>query len=171
MAGFSSDTCNVMFCVNQSLSTPIRQTVPQIITIKFGCHMLKLCSCCARCVLIASLIICQNSWKKRFINWIYHYYYYYYASKVLPDYLEDLLRIITNHFSYSPKAKNALFSFPRRDKTGYILSPGQTRWLTREASIKRVISECDPLVAYFKYLMLTDKCNTNRFILQYLWKQ
>jgi hypothetical protein len=122
MVGFSSDNCNVMFCVNHSLSTPIRQTVLQIITIKFGCHMLHLCSWCARCALTASLIICQNSWKRRFINWMYYYYYYCYASKVLPDHLEDLLGIITNHFSYSPKAKNALFSFPRRDKTGYFES-------------------------------------------------
>ena len=55
------------------------------------------------------------------------------------------------------KAKNALSAFQDEMKLA-ILSPGQTRWLTREASIKRVISEYDALVAYFKNLMLTDKC-------------
>lgn len=135
MVGFSSDTCNVMFGVNHSVSTLLRQKVPQIITIKCGCHLLHLCSS--------------------------------YASKVLPDHLEDLLRTITSHFSHSPKAKNALSAFQDEMKLA-ILSPGQTRWLTREASIKRVISEYDALVAYFKNLMLTDKCNTNRFILQSL---
>lgn len=53
---------------------------------------------------------------------------------------------ITSNFSDSPKVKNTLFFFPRWEKLA-ILSSGQIFWLTRESSIKRVISEYDLLVA------------------------
>jgi len=135
MVGYSSDTCNVMFGINYSVATHLRAVIPQVVTIKCGCHMLALCSS--------------------------------YACAQLPDHLEDLMRSITSHFSNAPKAIRALAEFQDAMKLA-ILKPGQTRWLTKEPCVKRIIKEYDPLVSYFKALVVTDKCNNNSFMLSSL---
>ena len=43
MVGYSSDTCSVLFGVNNSVTTILRARVPHILTIKCGCHMVNLC--------------------------------------------------------------------------------------------------------------------------------
>ena len=42
--GYCADTCNSMFGANHSVSTLLREKVPQILNVKCTCHMSHLCS-------------------------------------------------------------------------------------------------------------------------------
>ena len=88
-----------------------------------------------------------------------------YASKELPDYLEQLLRNISSHFKDSYKAKRSLKAF-QGDMKRMILIPGQTRWLTKQPFVKRVIEEIIPLRLYWQELLKEGKNDSNVFIIR-----
>lgn len=60
--GYSSDTCNVMFGENLSVSTLLKKDVPHVSTIKCSCHMIHLCASHACLKLSTSLEdMCKTS--------------------------------------------------------------------------------------------------------------
>ena len=119
MVGFCADTCNVMFGRNKSVSTILKKANPNLVTVKCSCHSIHLCS--SR------------------------------AADQLPVQLEDLVHLVFNHFSSSPKRRAEYEDFQDMFdvKKHIILSPGQTRWLSLEYSVLRLLEQYNALVAYF----------------------
>ncbi len=97
----------------------------------------------------------------------------------LPKSLEDLCSDIFSHFSRSAKREKAYREFhaffevePRK-----LLSPAQTRWLSLQACVNRILQQFDALRHYFLIVAMedptysNDRINTslgNRFTRAYL---
>jgi hypothetical protein len=120
MIGFCADTCNVMFGAHHSVSTLLGDEMPYALTVKCSCHSAHL---------VAS-----------------------YATKRLPSGLEEGLRAIYNHFSHSTARRRNFKAFQdlHNEANHKILSPGQTRWLSLESCVWRVIEQLGPLKEYFE---------------------
>ena len=111
MVGFCSDTCNVMFGRNHSVSTLLKEEIPDILAVKCSCHSIHL---------VAS-----------------------YACKLLPEELEITVRDIVSTFSKSSARKRDFAAFQEFAAISkhVILSPGQTRWVSLEASLLRILEQ------------------------------
>ena len=59
--GYSSDTCNVIFGENLSVSTLLKKDIPHVATIKCSCHMIHLCASRA-CLKLSTILedLCRN---------------------------------------------------------------------------------------------------------------
>lgn len=127
VVGFCADTCNVMFGRNKSVSTLLKKEIPSIMAVKCSCHSIHLSS------------------SK--------------ASEELPAELEDLIHLIYNHFSNSPKRREEFSEF--QDfvdcKKHIILRPGQTRWLSLEYCVRRILEQYKPLVEYFTLVVFEEQ--------------
>ena len=131
----AADTCNVMFGRNHSISQLLKAKNPEIFLMKCSCHSIHKCS--------------------------------QYASLNLPKIIEDVVRNICTHFSKSPLRRDAFKQFQDLvDCEKKIpISPGQTRWLTMEYAVRRVLEQFDALLHYFRELCKTNKTVTNDVIL------
>lgn len=134
IVGFCSDTTNVMMGSNHSVSTLLKDSLPHVIIVKCSCHMIHLCA--------------SNACLK------------------LPKFIEDLCRSIFAHFSLSSKRQHAYKEFqdfvdiePHK-----ILAPGQTRWLSLQACVKRLLEQWNALELYFTELAFTDPTQVNDMI-------
>jgi hypothetical protein len=67
-----------------------------------------------------------------------------YARKKLPADLEDLLRNIYNYIASNSTTQGVLETKPHR-----MLHPSQTRWLSMEAVVKRILEQYEALKFYF----------------------
>lgn len=119
MIGLSADTCNVLFGSNHSVSTLLSDEIPYLLTVKCSCHSTHLGAS--------------------------------HATKRLPGDLENGLRAIYNHFRHSTARRRDFESFQRMQNTAKhkILSPGQTRWLSLESCVWRIIEQLESLKEYF----------------------
>lgn len=117
--GFSSDTCSVMFGETQSVVALMKSEFPHIKFVKCNCHMIHLC--------------------------VSH------ACLKLSTSLEDLCRNVFSHFSRSSLRRHDLEDFQKfLDISPHkMLAPGQTRWLSLEACVARLLEQWDALVLYF----------------------
>lgn len=129
VVGFSADTCNTMFGQHHSVSTLLKEKIPDIVTIKCSCHSVHLAAS--------------------------------YACKCLPEELDEIMRLVYNHFSNSSNRRHRLAAFQEfaNVQVNQILSPGQTRWLSLETCVKRLLEQLPALIEYFKeeYKLTKDK--------------
>ena len=74
------------------------------------------------------------------------------ACNVLPDYLEDLTVQIWYFFQKSPKRQRILHEFQvfNECKPHKLLKSAQTRWLSLEACVNRLLEQYDALLSYFR---------------------
>ena len=145
--GYSSDTTNVMFGQFNSVAQLLKADFPDVITVKCSSHLIHLASS--------------------------------QAALTLPKGLEDLCRDIFSHFSRSSKRQDAYEQFQQffSVEPNKLLSPGQTRWLSLEACVNRILEQYIALQHYFLLVANEDpshaadrivKLLNNKFTLAYL---
>lgn len=136
--GFCSDTTAAMMGIHNSVKTRIANNFPNVQIIKCSCHMIHLCSS--------------------------------HACEKLPSSLEDLCRQIYNHFNRSQKNTEAYKTFQHFHdvEVHKFLRPCQTRWLSLESSVTRIIDQWDALEAYWTLLNFEDPTHANALVLNTL---
>jgi len=119
MIGFASDGANSMMGLNNSLKTLLQKDIPKLFVMKCVCH---------------SLALCAN-----------------YTCTKLPVEVETFIRDIYNfmHQSYKRQTEFEEFQIFYDLKPNKLLQPSQTRWLSVNAAVKRVIEQFEALKAYF----------------------
>lgn len=131
--GFCADTTSVMMGPNHSVSTLIKTNHPQVVIVKCSCHLIHL---------VAS-----------------------YACKMLPNSLEDLVRTIYNHLKRSPKRTAEFIKFQQFFEPDFspkkILAPGQTRWLSLQMCVRRILECWESLRQYWTVVVFEDKTHAN----------
>lgn len=134
IVGFCSDTTNVMMGSKHSVTTLLKSVLPHVIIIKCSCHMIHLSA--------------SNACLK------------------LPRYIEDLCRNTFSHFSLSSKRQHALREFQKfvDVEPHKILAPGQTRWLSLQACVQRLLEQWNALELYFTELAFSDPTQVNDMI-------
>ena len=150
MIGFASDGANVMMGAHNSLSSRLVTDVPNLFIMKCICHSFHLCAS--------------------------------YACMSLPRAVEQMTRDIYNYFMSSPKRLSELKEFQDfvKVKPHKLLHPSQTRWLSLQAVVCRVLEQYDALILYFTDAALSErimaaekilhdlKDPTNKLYLQFL---
>ena len=136
--GYSSDTCNVMFGEYNSVFQLLRAEFPDVVTVKCSCHLIHLVSCK--------------------------------AALQLPKGLEDLCRDVFAHFSRSSKRQDTYKEFQEFFKVEphKLLAPAQTRWLSLEACVNRILEQYIALQNYFVLVANEDPTHSNDRILKSL---
>ena len=136
--GFSADTCNVMFGVNHSVSTLLKERFPWIQTVKCSCHSIHFCASHTGKMLPKSLEdLCRNI------------YSHFNASSQRTDALREF-----QEFFEADQHK--------------ILQASQTRWLSMKQCVDRIIEQYDVLTHYFINVVFQDPTHTNDMILKSL---
>ncbi len=134
IVGYASDTTNVMFGQNHSVVTLLKEKIPYLYTMKCLCHSAHLCAS--------------------------------HACEKLPRSIEDLVRDVYSHFSHSAKrlAEYEKFQSFTNTEPHKLLKPSQTRWLSLEQCVVRVVEQWPALEAYFQEASETHRlvsaCNT-----------
>ncbi|XP_066945218.1 uncharacterized protein [Macrobrachium rosenbergii] len=138
IAGCCSDTTNVMMGARHSVASLLKSVLPKVVIVKCACHMVHLAAS--------------------------------YACLKLPRYIEDLCRNIFSHFNLSSKRQYALNEFQKfvEIQPHKILAPGQTRWLSLQACVKRLLEQWDALILYFRELAFSDPTQVNDMIVDAL---
>lgn len=118
--GFAADGASVMFGKTNSVYQLLKKDVPHLFGITCVCHSFA--------------IIASN------------------ACQELPRFIEDMARDIYNYLKCSTKRLGAFKV--QQDvcmvKPHKILRPGQTRWLSLEAVVKRILEQYEPLTLFFE---------------------
>lgn len=119
LIGIASDGANVMMGEHHSVISLLKKDIPNLYTIKCICHSFHLCAS--------------------------------YACRKLPRFVEDLTRDIYNYFGSSPKRTSELEQFQNfcNIKVHKILHPAQTRWLSVQSVIARILEQYGALQLYF----------------------
>lgn len=120
MISFGADGANAMFGPHHSLSTLLIKDVPNLFTMKCICHSYALCAS--------------------------------YACLKLPREIEDLARNVYAYFSNSPKRVESLKEFQAfaNVKPNKMLHPSQTRWLSLQMVVSRLLEPFGALILYFR---------------------
>ena len=120
LVGLGSDGANVMLGSRNSVLSRLRGKQPHIVSFHCNCH-------------IAALIANH-------------------ACKVLPDYLDDLTIQVWYFFQKIPKRQRIYHEFQQfvDCKPHKLLKAGQTRWLSLEACVARLLEQYDALLSYFR---------------------
>jgi uncharacterized membrane protein (UPF0182 family) len=89
-----------------------------------------------------------------------------YACKTVPKTLEYLCRTIYNHFADSASRVSTFGEFQDFCNMGRlkILAPGQTRWLSVHACVRRILQLWEPLKLYFRNLEFEDPTYGNELV-------
>ncbi|KAE8745949.1 hypothetical protein FOCC_FOCC007310 [Frankliniella occidentalis] len=147
LIGFASDGCNTMFGSNNSVAQRLQETFPGITVLKCLCHSLHL---------VASE-----------------------ACKELPRKIEDLARNIYGMFKSSAKRQAAFAEFQAfyEAEPHKILRPAQTRWLSLQSVVNRILEQWEPLKGYFtfqateKNLVAADNIVIDRALITVVYKK
>lgn len=138
LIGFAADGANVMTGSRNSVATLLRIDCPNIVILKCICHSFALCSS--------------------------------YASEKLPSSVELLAREIYNYIENSAKnidkfadIQSLLDYKPRK-----MLQLSQTRWLSLEAVVIRLLDRYDCLKIFFNFAVNIDKIGKAKHILEHL---
>lgn len=120
LIGFASDGASVMVGQYNSVQTRLKSDIPNIFILKCICHSFSLCASSA----------CGK----------------------LPRAIEDLIRNVHNYISNSPKRVDTLKEFQKFTHTPIhkLLHPAQTRWLSLESAVNRIIEQYNALVLFFR---------------------
>lgn len=127
LIGFASDGANVMAGKNNSVMFRLRQEIPNIFLIKCICHSFHLAAS--------------------------------YACQKIPRGIEDLARDVHNYFSNSPKRVETFKEFQSftNTKIHQILHPSQTRWLSLESVVNRILEQYQALILFFTDASVNDR--------------
>lgn len=145
--GYSSDTTNVMFGQYNSVSQLLKSEFSYVQVIKCSCHLIHLVSS--------------------------------HAALKLPKSVEDLCRDVYAHFSRSSKRQDVYKEFQAffDAEPLKLLSPAQTRWLSLQECVNRILEQYEALKNYFILTANEDPSHSNdrivaslqnRFIQAYL---
>lgn len=120
LVGFSADGANVMTALLRSVAA----------LLKIDCPLLKVNKCVSHCLAKASSEACKS----------------------IPQWVEDVVRSIYNYIGNSPKRLNEFKTLQEEfDETPYrVLKLSQTRWLSLEMVVNRVLQRVDLLKLYFQ---------------------
>ena len=125
--GFAGDGTNSMMGEHNSVRSRLIKYLPGITVFKCICH---------------SIHICASE-----------------AAKMLPKRVEDVVRTIYSHFSVSAKRVSEFADYqvlcdlpPHK-----FLHPSQTRWLSLQSAVVRIIEQWSPLKLYFDALEDIEK--------------
>lgn len=134
MIGFGSDGCNSMMGSNNSVASRMIHNFPGI--------TIWTCIC-------LSLHLCTSE-----------------ACKSLPKRFEDLARRVFSCFSMSSKGSAQFVQFQEFCSTPIhkLLHPSQTRWLSLQLVVHRLLEQWDALVLYFNDKVLTERLTTVNLI-------
>lgn len=126
LVGFASDGANTMFGSKHSVKTLLEEDVPGIFVMKCICHSLALCAS--------------------------------YACEKLQNSIEELVRNVYNYMKQSFKRLSEFNEFQVfiNSKPHKLLQPSQTRWLSLNSCVKRVLEQYDALKLYFLGEKLID---------------
>lgn len=138
LIGFASDGANVMAGQNNSVMTKLKAENKSIFLMKCICHSFNLCT--------------------------------NYACKKLSRWVEDLARDVHNYIAGSPKRTAFYQEFQKFTETAVhkILYPVQTRWLSLESVVLRLLEQYDALKLYFMDAVVNDRLLAAETILQKL---
>ncbi len=138
LIGFAADGANVMLGAHHSLSSLLKKDIPNLYIMKCICHSFALCAS--------------------------------YACLKLPRSLEDLARDIYNYFHCSPKRMGDFEEFQKflQVKPHKLLHPSQTRWLSLEMVVARLLEQNEALKLYFTNAVLGDRLIASETILNRL---
>ena len=138
LIGFGADGANNMFGHRNSVASRFKELIPDIFLMKCICHSFNLCAS--------------------------------YACLKLPRGIEDLARNIYSHFQSSPKRMGTFNEFQSflEVKPHKLLHPSQTRWLSLEAVVNRLLEQYPALLLYFTDAALEEKLVTCEGILEKL---
>lgn len=136
--GFASDGANVMTGKHNSVMSRLKEEVDNIFLMRCICHSFHLCASAA----------CEK----------------------LPRGVEDVVRDVYNYFSNSPKRIEVLKEFQTftNTKIHKILHPAQTRWLSVEAAVVRLLEQYNALILFFTDAVTTDRLLSVETILKRL---
>lgn len=125
--GYCSDTCNTMFGEHRSVTSLMKADLPHVTFVRCSCHMIHLC--------------------------VSH------ACLKLSVSLEDLCRNIFSYFSRSSVRRHELEEFQEfvNVTPHKLLCYGQTRWLSLEACVTRILEQWDALRLYFTSVVSEKK--------------
>ena len=120
LVGLGTDGCNVMMGVRNSVLSRLQSKQPALVAFHCNCH-------------IAALI--PN-----------------HACKVMPKELEELTSDVWYYFHRSAKRIRMFEQFQQfvETKPHKLLKSSQTRWLSLEACVNRLIEQYDALLSYFR---------------------
>ena len=118
--GFAADTCNVMFGEHNSVVSRLKEKMPNIFVMRCICHSAHLCAS--------------------------------HACEKLPRTAGELMRDVYNYFSHSAKRQEQFrvvqhFCDMEQHK---LLRPCQTRWLSLQSCVSRLIEQWDALIIFSK---------------------
>ena len=119
VVGFSADTCNTMFGVNNSVSTILKKAAPNIVLIKCACHSIHLTSSYA-----------SKELPKELEELVYSVFNHFSRSPKRRETFESFQDFVDC-------AKEC------------ILRPSSTRWLTLQNAVNRIIQQYNALFLYF----------------------
>ncbi|CAG9782304.1 unnamed protein product [Diatraea saccharalis] len=136
--GFTSDTTNVMLGKHNSVQALLKNEIPHLVVIGCTCHLIHLATS--------------------------------YAIRKLPKNLEDLCRNIPAYFHMSPKRTESLKQFQEFLNIEHhkLLTAANTRWLSLQACVDRILEQYDALKLFFTEAVFEDPSNTNDFIMRSL---
>ena len=119
LVGFAADNAAVMKGNRIGVQARFKEILPNIYTLGCVCHSVHMCASAA-------------------------------AGK-LPIYIEDFITDIYNYFSNSSKRIDQLNECQVfcNLKPHKLLHPAQTRWLSLQAAVDRVLENWDPLIMFF----------------------
>lgn len=138
LIGFAADNASVMQGNKTGIQKRFREILPNIYTLGCVCHSLHLCASAA-------------------------------ANK-LPSSVEDFVRNIYNYFSNSSKRIDMfnecqVFCTLKPKK---LLHPAQTRWLSLQAAVDRVVENWEALILFFTNESFNENLQTCNTILESL---
>ena len=133
--GYSSDTTNVMFGQYNSVVQLLTSEFPYVQAVKCSCHLIHLVS--------------SN------------------AAATLPKSVEDLCRDVYAHFHRSSKRQDVYREFQALFEVDplQLLSPAQTRWLSLQECVNRLLEQYVALKNHFILVAHEDPSHTNDRIL------
>ena len=138
LISFAADGANAMTGRNNSVASRFKAICPHIIIMKCICHSFALCAS--------------------------------YACLKLPNFVESTVRDIYNYVQNSPKRIAQLEEIIGllEDKPRKLLHPCQTRWLSLEKVVNRILTLYEPLKIYFAMAVNLDQIENASIILNNL---
>jgi hypothetical protein len=117
--GFGADGANVMMGDKNSVKTLLSRDIPDLFVMKCICHSLALCAS--------------------------------YACEKLPNETEKLVRSVYNYMQHSFKRQSEFQEFQifLNLKPHKMLHPSQTRWLSLNLAVNRILEQFEALKLYF----------------------
>ncbi|KAF0750237.1 Uncharacterized protein FWK35_00015913, partial [Aphis craccivora] len=136
--GFASDGCNSMMGSKNSVASRMKEHFIGIVIMKCICHSLHLCAS--------------------------------EACKHLPKRCEDLARNVYSYFAMSSKRTSEFIQFQEfcDVKIHKLLHPSQTRWLSLNLVVSRLLEQWQPLLLFFKDKVLVERVSSVEHILNCL---